>query len=172
MRVTIIKKIFATKLAVEKNFIVFNPLACPELNANIRMEVGFNNMIHLEYELFQSKFHLDECIMGKLYFVDVQMKVKAVEVHLIKAEYIGSGTNRKSDFNLISKFELVDGNPAANEIVPIRMFISNFENISPSYRELNNIFSVKYFLKFVVINEDDKSFYKQQEVFLWRKNIN
>ena len=171
MRVTITKKIFSTKLAVEKCFIVCNPSIPPELNANVRMEVGFNNLIHFEYELFQSKFHLEESIIGKIYFVEVNMKIKTVEVHLIKIESIGSGMNKKTDLNLISKFELIDGNPAAKEIVPIRMFISSFENLTPTYREINNMVSVKYFLKFVVINEDDKSFFKQQEITLWRKNI-
>lgn len=159
-------------MAVEKNFVVYNPVSTPELNANIRMEVGFSNLIHLEYELFQSKYNLDECIVGKVYFVSVMMKVKTVEIHLVKNETIGSGLNKKSDIELISKFELIDGNPAAGELAPIRMFINSFETLSPTYRELNNTVSVKYYLKFVVIDDEDRSFYKQQEITLWRKCIN
>lgn len=172
MRVTITKKIFGTKLAIEKEFMVYNPIPPPELNANIRMEVGIGNMIHLEYELFQSKFHLDECVIGKIYFIDVLMRVRGIEVHLIKVESIGSGVNKKLDTDLIYKFEIVDGCPEANEVVPVRMFINSYETLSPTYRDVNNMVSVKYYLKFVVVSEDDKSFFKQQEISLWRKTIN
>jgi vacuolar protein sorting-associated protein 26 len=167
IKVTITKKIFSTKLTVEKNFKVQNVKPAPELNPNIRMEVGISNLIHFEYELYQSKFSLEECIIGKIFFIQVAMKVRALEIHLIKRETIG----QKSDTALLSKFEVIDGNPAAEEIVPIRMFINSFE-LSPTYKDINNIVSVKYFIKFVVIDESEKSFFKQQEIILWRSSIN
>jgi vacuolar protein sorting-associated protein 26 len=134
------------------------------------MEVGISNMIHLEYELYQSKFYLDQCIIGKIYFVRVNMKVKAAEVHLIKRETLGSGPNQTVDSNLITKFEVIDGNPASGEIVPIRMFINSYE-LSPTYKDINSYVSVRYFLKFVIIDEEDKSFFKQQEITFWRRSI-
>jgi vacuolar protein sorting-associated protein 26 len=132
------------------------------------MEVGISNMIHLEYELYQSKFYLDQCIIGKIYFVRVNMKVKAAEVHLIKRETLGSGSNQIVESNLITKFEVIDGSPASGEIVPIRMFINSYE-LSPTYKDINSYVSVRYFLKFVIIDEEDKSFFKQQEIIFWRK---
>ncbi len=125
-------------------------------------------MIHLEYELYQSKFYLDQCIIGKIYFVRVNMKVKAAEVHLIKRETLGSGSNQIVESNLITKFEVIDGSPASGEIVPIRMFINSYE-LSPTYKDINSYVSVRYFLKFVIIDEEDKSFFKQQEIIFWRK---
>jgi len=164
--VTIIKKIFATKLSIEKNFLVSNPIVEPELNANVRMEVGISNAIHMEYELFKNKYSLTDCVVGKIYFIRVLMKVKTIEIHFIKKEiFCGS----KSESILISKFEIVDGCPADGDIVPIRMLLNGFA-LSPTYKELNNVISIRYFLKFVIIDEEDKSFYKQQEISLWRKS--
>lgn len=134
------------------------------------MEVGISNMIHLEYELYQSKFYLEQCIIGKIYFVRVNMKIKAAEVHLIKRETIGSVPNQIVDSNLITKFEVIDGSPASGEIVPIRMFVNSYE-LSPTYKDINSYVSVRYFLKFVIIDEEDKSFFKQQEIIFWRKTV-
>lgn len=127
-------------------------------------------MIHLEYELYQSKFYLEQCIIGKIYFVRVNMKIKAAEVHLIKRETVGSVPNQIVDSNLITKFEVIDGSPASGEIVPIRMFVNSYE-LSPTYKDINSYVSVRYFLKFVIIDEEDKSFFKQQEIIFWRKTV-
>lgn len=146
---------------------MYNPSAEPELNANVRMEVGVSNAIHMEYELFKNKCHLNDCVIGKIYFLKVAMKVKTVEVHFVKKEIFGAN---KSETVMISKFEIVDGCPVNGDVVPIRMFLNGF-SLSPTYKELNNVISIKYYLKFVVIDEDGKSFYKQQEITLWRKSL-
>jgi len=55
------------------------------------MEVGIENLVHLEYELFHSKYHLKDCVLGKVYFVDVKMRIKLVELQIIKKETLGTG---------------------------------------------------------------------------------
>lgn len=91
MRVSITKKIFGTKLVIDKSFVVYNPLKEPDINANVRLEVGISNLIQLEYEIYQNKLHLQDCILGKIYFVKVNMKVRSMEINLIKKETIGLG---------------------------------------------------------------------------------
>ena len=78
--------------------------------------------------------------------------------------------NQIVDSNLITKFEVIDGSPASGEIVPIRMFVNSYE-LSPTYKDINSYVSVRYFLKFVIIDEEDKSFFKQQEIIFWRKTV-
>jgi len=34
---------------------------------------------------------------------------------------------------------------------------------------VNDVFSVKYFLNLVLVDEDDRRYFKQQEVIFWRK---
>ncbi len=55
------------------------------------MEIGVDNMIHLEYELFKNKYHLDDCVLGKIFFIKVNLNVRTIELHLIKTESIGHG---------------------------------------------------------------------------------
>jgi len=82
---------FGIKSSSEVLFFISNVNTLPELNANIRMEVGIDNLVHLEYELFQNKYHLKDCVLGKVYFVEVKMKVKLVELQIVKIETIGTG---------------------------------------------------------------------------------
>ena len=44
-----------------------------------------------------------------------------------------------------------------------------FENLTPTFKNINNKFSVKYFLNLVLVDEEDRRYFKQQEVQLWRK---
>jgi len=50
------------------------------------------------------------------------------------------------------------------------MFLGGFE-LTPTYKSsaLQNRFSVKYFLNLVLVDEEDRRYFKQQEVGLWRK---
>lgn len=54
------------------------------------------------------------------------------------------------------------------ESIPIRLFLSGY-NLTPSYRAIHNKFSVKYFINIILIDEEDRRYFKQQEITLWRK---
>ena len=71
---------------------------------------------------------------------------------------------------MISKFELIDGNPEAGDIIPIRMFIGSYD-LTPTFININNILSVRFYLKIVLIDDDENYLYKQQEIILWRKGF-
>ena len=51
----------------------------------------------------------------------------------------------------------------------IRLFLSGFEQLTPTFRNVNNKFCVKYFLNLVLIDEEDRRYFKQQEVGLYRR---
>lgn len=44
-------------------------------------------------------------------------------------------------------------------------------DLTPTYRNVNNKFSVKYYLNLVLVDEEDRRYFKQQEITLWRKEI-
>ncbi len=73
-----------------------------------------------------------------------------------------------TESKLISVFEVTDNLPEVNEEIPIRMFLSGY-TLTPTYKELYNVYSVRYFFKVVIIDEDEKSYSKLQEIYLWRK---
>jgi len=167
VRLTLFKKFFGTKKTIDKVFYVVNPLINNiTINPDLKMEIGKEDLL-LQFEFYQTKFNLKDCILGKVTFERISFKMKSLELQIIKKETL---FNNKLDNSLISKFELIDGNPETGDIIPIRMFLGSYE-LCPSYINTNNVFSVRYFLKIVVIDENDGSFFKQQEIVLWRKSF-
>jgi hypothetical protein len=49
------------------------------------------------------------------------------------------------------------------ETIPIRLFLSGFE-LTPTYRDVNMKFSTRYYLNLVLIDEENRRYFKQQEV--------
>ena len=61
----------------------------------------------------------------------------------------------------------MDGAPVNEEVVPIRFFLSPYE-LTPTYENVNHKFSVKYILNLVLIDGDEKRYFKQHEIVLYR----
>ena len=69
----------------------------------------------------------------------------------------------------LSKFDLMDGAPVKGEVIPVRLFLGGNPGLTPTYRNVYNKFSVKYFLNLVIVDENNRRYFKQQEIVLWRK---
>lgn len=57
--------------------------------------------------------------------------------------------------------------PLTGESIPIRLFLSPYE-LTPTHRNINNKFSVKYYLNLVLVDEEDRRYFKQQEITIYR----
>ncbi len=79
------------RVTKEEEFIVCNTEEEPDANKPIKMEVGIEECLHIEFEFNQSKFHLKDCILGKVFFNLVRIKIKHMELSIIKKEIVGSG---------------------------------------------------------------------------------
>lgn len=64
----------------------------------------------------------------------------------------------------------MDGAPVRGECIPIRLFLKAYD-LTPTYKNVNNKFSVRYFLNLVLVDEEDRRYFKQQEVTFWRKKL-
>lgn len=63
----------------------------PRINEPIKMEVGIEECLHIEFEFDRKKYHLNDCIVGKVNFVVVRIKIKYMELALIRREATGEG---------------------------------------------------------------------------------
>lgn len=54
----------------------------------------------------------------------------------------------------------MDGCPSKDEEIPIRIFFTGTE-ITPTYNKVSGKFTVKYMLNLVLIDEDDRRYFKQ-----------
>ncbi|KAJ0102006.1 hypothetical protein Patl1_05248 [Pistacia atlantica] len=150
-----------------QDFVVRNYTPAPSINNSIKMEVGIEDCLHIEFEYNKSKYHLKDVIIGKIYFLLVRIKIKNMDLEIRRRESTGSGANTHVETETLAKFELMDGAPVRGESIPIRLFLSPYE-LTPTHRNINNKFSVKYYLNLVLVDEEDRRYFKQQEITIYR----
>ncbi|GIL50500.1 hypothetical protein Vafri_6639 [Volvox africanus] len=134
----------------------------------IKMEVGIEDCLHIEFEYDNAKYHLRDVVVGKINFLLVRIKLKYMEIEIKRKETTGSGNTAHNENDTIAKHEIMDGAPVRSESIPIRLYLSPFD-LTPTYREVHNKFSVRYFLNLVLVDEEDRRYFKQQEIVLYRK---
>jgi vacuolar protein sorting-associated protein 26 len=61
----------------------------------------------------------------------------------------------------------MDGAPIRGETIPIRLFLEELE-LTPTFRDVNKKFSVRYYLHLVLVDDENRRYFKQQEVTLYR----
>ncbi|XP_058460155.1 vacuolar protein sorting-associated protein 26B-like [Malaya genurostris] len=166
LRVTIVRRI--SDIIREVDIAVHTLSSYPDTNSPIKMEVGIEDCLHIEFEYNKSKYHLQDVIVGKIYFLLVRIKIKHMEIAIIKREQTGSGPNIFTENEIIAKYEIMDGSPVKGESIPIRVFLAGYD-LTLTMREINKKFSVRYFLNLVLIDTEDRRYFKQQEITLWRK---
>ncbi|KAK9145723.1 hypothetical protein Sjap_005626 [Stephania japonica] len=174
LKVTISRN-YVSNIVEYQDFVVRNYTPLPTINNSIKMEVGIEDCLHIEFEYGKSKYHLKDVIIGKIYFLLVRIKIKNMELEIRRRESTGSGPNTYVETETLAKFELMDGAPvretsasvSAGESIPIRLFLSPYD-LTPTYRNINNKFSVKYYLNLVLVDEEDRRYFKQQEITVYR----
>ncbi|KAJ6811734.1 vacuolar protein sorting homolog26 [Iris pallida] len=166
LKVTVSRN-YVSNIVESRHFLVRNYTPLPTINNSIKMEVGIEDCLHIEFEYSKSKYHLKDVIIGKIYFLLVRIKIKNMELEIRRRESTGSGSNTYVETETLAKFELMDGAPVRGESIPIRLFLSPYE-LTPTYRNINNKFSVKYYLNLVLVDEEDRRYFKQQEITVYR----
>lgn len=143
----------------------------PQQDEGIKMEVGIEDCLHIEFEFNKSRYTLDDVILGTIKFMLVRIKIKYMELGIIQRETVQIGSSNTTDSTNMIKHEVMDGAPIKDEIIPVRLFLKNL-NLTPTYRSVGGIASVKYFLNLVLIDEEDRRYFKQHEVIFSRSAPN
>jgi hypothetical protein len=169
-------------------------------NDRIKMEVGIEDCLHIEFEYNQRHYHLQDTIRGSIRFLLVAIKLKHMELAVIRREYSGEGvaalaaseqqsqsqsqqhptssstnidaSNVYTETQTLVKYEIMDGAPVKGEVIPVKLSLLGIPaDLTPTYTTIHHRFSVKYFLNLVLVDDDDRRYFKQQEIILWRKYI-
>eukprot|EP01099_Mayorella_cantabrigiensis_P002152 TRINITY_DN1944_c1_g3_i2.p1 TRINITY_DN1944_c1_g3~~TRINITY_DN1944_c1_g3_i2.p1 ORF type:complete len:243 (-),score=36.04 TRINITY_DN1944_c1_g3_i2:369-1097(-) len=82
LKFTINVKKSLTNLSKELDFWVHNYQSEPDVNNTIKMEVGIEECLHIEFEYNKSKYHLKDVVIGKVYFLLVELKLNIWRLHL------------------------------------------------------------------------------------------
>lgn len=111
-----------------------------------------------------------------------------MEIDIIKRETTGTGPSVYHENDTIAKYEIMDGAPVRGkaqfcmigsfarqasflnclqrvfipgESIPIRLFLAGYD-LTPTMRDINKKFSVRYYLNLVLIDEEERRYFKQQ----------
>ena len=170
VRVTM-QRSYGNTVAQEFRFLVRNAGIPQQLDVpGIKMEVGIEDCLHIEFEYAKAKYHLKDVVVGKIFFLLVRIKIKHMEVEIRRRESTGSGPNTYNERETIAKYEVMDGAPVRGESIPVRLFLSPYD-LTPTYKNVSDRFSVKYYLNLVLVDEEDRRYFKQQEITLYRHEL-
>uniref|UniRef100_A0A8C0D644 Uncharacterized protein n=1 Tax=Balaenoptera musculus TaxID=9771 RepID=A0A8C0D644_BALMU len=100
------------------------------------------------------RYFLKDVTVGKIYFLLVRIKIQHMDA--------------TTETETIAKYEIMDGTPVKGESTPIRLFLAGSDP-TPTMRDVNKKFSVRYFLILALVDEEDRTYFKQEEIILWRK---
>lgn len=65
----------------------------------------------IKLHLYSIRYHLKDVIVGKIYFLLVRIKIKHMEIDIIKRETTGTGPSVYHENDTIAKYEIMDGAP-------------------------------------------------------------
>lgn len=145
----------------------YQPEGPPANLPPVKMEVGIEDCLHIEFEYSKGRYHLADTVVGKIYFLLVRIRLKHMEIEIRRRETTGSGNTSHHEMETIAKFEIMDGAPVRGENIPIRLYLTPYD-LTPTYRNVHNKFSVRYSLNLVLVDQEDRRYFKQQEIELYR----
>ena len=90
----------------EKDIWVYSYRIPPETNSSIKMDVGIEDCLHIEFEYSKSKYHLKDVIVGRIYFLLVRLKIKHMELSIIRRETTGVAPNQYNESETLVRFEV------------------------------------------------------------------
>ncbi|XP_953416.1 vacuolar protein sorting (Vps) 26 homologue, putative [Theileria annulata] len=169
IRITIIRG-YGGNITKESSFAVQNLAPQPEINDTIKMEVGIEDSLHIEFEYNKSKYHLRDVILGKVYFLLVSISVKFMEIAIQRVETITLGRVVVNETVTVTNFEIMDGSPIKGECIPVRLYLDGLD-VCPTYKNVQNKLTVKHYINLMIVDEDDKRYFKKQEIELWRNHL-
>ncbi|KAJ3426194.1 vacuolar protein sorting-associated protein [Anaeramoeba flamelloides] len=170
----IIDRNISTTYSQDKDFWVMNVMKPPLENPPINIKVGLKSDLNIDITLEQLQFHLTDVIKGIVNYYIVKIQFKSMGLSIIKREITksNSGMNQNifTENETIAKFEIMDGAPVQGDKIPIRFFLRSL-NLTPTFPQINNIFSVRYFLNLVLVDKKEKRYFRETELVLYRNTL-
>ncbi len=110
-----------------------------------------------------------DVLQGSITFHKIPVQLKSIELVLLRIETTGT----EKSTNTITKFEIVDGSPSNDQIIPIRFLFAGplTKKLTRTMHRIRNVLNVAYYLDFVFIDEQNRRFFKQLELIMKREIV-
>ena len=154
----------------ETEIVILNPQDSEDFfkldNSCLKVEIGIQNVLHVCFQLDKTNFHLKDVVTGKVWFKTLKMELKNMEIQIVRKE---NSFNKEGENEVLGTFEIMDGSPSSMEdIIPIRMYLRGYKNLTPSFKNVNNKFSVDYYINLEITDLEQRKFFKKMEICLSR----
>jgi len=161
---------YGSNVAKELDFITQNPTPEPKLSSSIRFEIAVEDRMHLECEYDKTRYSLKDVVVGRVSFRHVRVKIKHMELNIVRREATNSTAeeNQIIEHETLTKYQVMDGAPVRDQWVAFRLYLAG-SDLTPTYKNVQDSFSVRYFLNLVIVDVDERRYFKQTEVSLYRK---
>jgi len=155
----------------EVDILCQNLSTAPAADEPLEIKTGIGDVLQVKVECAKKDYHMRDVIVGRVSFDTIDIKVKHMEVNIVRKETVGIMDSSKVVQNdVIAKYEIMDGTPTPGTCLPLRMHLKGL-GLTPTMPNVQNIFSVTYQLRFVVIGHDDMKYQESNEIVLYRTRI-
>ena len=148
-----------------------------DINKALKVNIGVENVIHINIELLKTKYCLDDVITGKIKIVKSKIQLNSINLVIKREEKINIGEINLADCQDLAKYELLEGLPEENDIIYFRYYLNGVKNLTPSYNNIDEKdktkkFEVRHFLSFEFNDNNGYQFFKNIEFEIIRMNLN
>ena len=151
-----------------------------DLNKSLNVNIGIENVIHVNIKLLKTKYCLDDVIVGKMKIVKSELQLTGIFLEIKREEKINVGNTNLANCEDLARYELVEGYPESGDEIHFRYYLNGVKNLTPSYKNENNNddrdkenkLEVRYFLAFEFNDNKGYQFFKNIEITIYRMNLN
>ena len=120
----------------------------PQINdSGWQLEVGLEDQLHINFTSPLSRFDLDGSVEGELHFSLVNLKIKSVDLSLVRRELLG---HQITDQEVLQRYQVIEGSPARYDTIPFKLPLKNLRDLTPSLRDIEKTLSLIYFVNLII----------------------
>ena len=157
-------------LTYDQEFFVINPKPITMLdnedNKPIQLEFNVEDVLHVSFDIKRSHYGIKGMLEGSFTFLKVGCRFCSMEMQILRKE-IDNVSGATPENKLIVRYEIMDGAPIKNEIIPF-VFYFKPSKLGPTMINIGNKFSVRYFINLILKDDQNRIYYKQHEIVLHR----
>lgn len=129
----------------------------------VRVSVGEN--LRIDLMVNRRHYELSDMMVGAAHFLEVKLKIKKFTVSLVAQEIYEIENKTKKHKNVIQCYEVTDGAPVRNEIIPFRLFLDPLK-LTPSTNVPERGYSVTHFIHFSIETVSNERYFKALQIKL------
>jgi len=157
-------------LSVEEDIYVRNS-TLPLVPQILRMEVGVEDALQLHFTYESSVVDCASRLKGYVDFVMNHIKITHMQLEILRREQVVTEPSESVlvSTSTVGKFQIMDGDPVTGERIPIVIYLGALPQLTSTLEE--KLFCVRYYLNLVLVDVNDRRYFKSCEITLYRKSV-